>query len=166
MTDTIEPVRRRDEIIDAIWHCLPASSIKEITRKVSHHMGKKISRGMVSMALVWLRSHPDTYHWTVSHVKRGRLKPGETDRFFAILCDGTDTLFDEVHRKHIEAGSRSTVRETVRKSANQAKALLAASKTAPTLPLRRRLAELAADYGTLQKKAAAVMREMDLANGA
>jgi hypothetical protein len=178
MTDKIEPTTRRDAIIDAIWHCLPATTLKGLARKVSRHLGERISKGVVDNAIVYLRRHPEQYGWTIPHVRRGQPRPtrkvhmadgrevlvkGDEDRFNAVLWDDKDTIFNEDHKRHIDAGIVSTLREVHRKSANESKALEAVSRTAPSMPVRRRMAEIAADFVKIEKKADALIREMQRA---
>jgi len=102
---------KRKKILDAIHRALPATTVKEIARKVSRDLGETVKSGLVGVLLSYLRAHCIQEGWMCIHVKKGKPGTGDTNRFFAILVDSSgDPYFDEEHRRHFEAGSQSMLR--------------------------------------------------------
>lgn len=122
---TLEEPSEADRIIDHLFQALPANDHKEIARRISKSIGRKISRGYLGSLISHLRANSHKYGWTIPHAQRGKQgKDKKGPRFFHVLVErGRDPQFDKHHEQNLNDGVFSTISLVATSMRNQADAI-------------------------------------------
>jgi len=157
---------RRDQIIEAIYDALPATSYSEITDRLNKK-GFKTNRGQVNNAIAHLRINSAGYGWTIPHVKRGPDVAADKNRYVGLLVD-RDGRYELDQNKeavlHITNGIVGDLQQTSTMMQNEVAAIKIAATHTRSINQRTRLNDLADDFSYIARKAAAVVRELKVAN--
>jgi hypothetical protein len=158
---------RRDQIIEAIFDALPATSYEDITRTVNKETKLKTNIGQINNCIAHLRANCAAYGWTIPHVKRGGAVEQDDGRYIALLVDrdGHYELDQNPDAaRHISNGITGTLRQTMTMMQNMTAATRIAATHTRSSNSRARYNDLADDFAYIAKKAAAVVREIEVAN--
>jgi hypothetical protein len=153
----------QDQLIEAIFDALPATSYDEIVSKVNKSTKLRTNAGRVNNAIAHLRAHSADYGWTIPHVKRGTALVGEEGRYLALLVDRQghyelDSNPDAA--RHINGGINGSIQQAATMMQNlTAGTRIAATHTRSTNS-RAKFNDLADDFEYIARKAAAVVREI------
>lgn len=155
----------RDQMIEAIFDTLPATSYDEITTKLNR-AGWRTNVGVVNNRIAHLRSHSGGYRWTIPHVKRGCAAEDGSDegRYIAVLVDrdGHYELDENPDAsRHIYNGIGGTIQQTATMMSNAQAATRIAATHTRSVNARNKLNDLASDFEYIARKAAAVVRELN-----
>jgi hypothetical protein len=118
------------ELLDLIYHALPAVSGQEIADRIG------VPRTSVIAAIGVLRAaDPDVYRWTIPHVKRG---PSLDNRYFPVLIDpdGTTVVHDDCGDAFTD-GCIGTVRDIASKARNETTAAKMIVSQLPSKAMKR-----------------------------
>jgi hypothetical protein len=166
MSDEEEEDSKVDQLIEAIFDALPATSYEEITRKVVKATKLKTNIGQINNAICHLRANCAEYGWTIPHVKRGNAIDSDKGRYIALLVDrqGHYELDQNPDAtRHISNGITGTIKQTMSLMQNVGTASRIAATHTRSVNQRARLNDLASDFEYIARKAAAVARDIEIA---
>jgi len=153
----------RDQIIEAMFDALPATSYYELMKKINSAKRWHISIGDVSNALTHLRRNSAEYGWSVPHIKRGMAGRRDKNRLFALLVDrdGHYELDSNPEAKvHLNNGAMATTQHAATMLSNEAAALRIAATATRSLSARARMNDLCDDFEYVVRKAKSLLAEI------
>ena len=141
-----------DEIIDAIYKVLPASSYEEIRLEVQKQLGVRLELADINYAIGYLRKNSDEYRWTIPHV--GKQVPG---RYFAVSLDKKVKLaMTDGSRLALQTGLYASVSRLASQSRNECAAIEQSLINEAITANKRELSGLLDDLTYIAKKAASL----------
>jgi hypothetical protein len=139
-----------DDIIEAIYKVLPASSYEEIRLGVQKQLGVRLELADINHAIGYLRKNSDEYRWTIPHV--GKQVPG---RYFAVSLDKKAKLaMTDESRLALRTGMLASISRLASQSRNEQAALEQSLINEGVTSHKRAVSALLDDLVYIAKKAA------------
>src|SRR4029077_2044618 len=144
---------RFDKIVEALWRALrqPATTVEELTERVSTIMGESVSEAMVNTSIAHLRKNSAASMWTIPHVKRGVANENGDDdgRYIRVSVDRDGSIWfddDADAARHTDNGTISGLRHIVTMGRKNISALQARIAHTRSIKMKAALKELIVDY--------------------